>query len=409
MRTENQDRMSWVRAPAADVFVVLDGMGGHAGGGIAAELAVEVLQRHFANLTSLASAQEALRNAFSEANAEVYARSQSADPTTHGMGTTAVAMLARDARIMLAHVGDSRAYLFGRDGRLRGLTRDHSRVQRMIDAGLLTHTQAAHHPDAGILERALGHTAQVDVEVSGWMRVRAGETCLLCSDGLCGYVGDADIAAVMQGGRTPQELADELVRLALQRGGEDNVTVQVLRYEGRPGLLPRSWSGAVARAAGAVFAPAMLVGALALYWLPAPTQLAPEHAFDTRIAKLEDVMQRDRDLANERYARMKTELDEINARLDPLDRRVAPAKAGSTPASSHAQKRPPEKSRKMAAGQRQQEPQERPPGPSQESRQPPRTVTGDAPGGPGADRQGRPETVPVQPGTDGGESQGVDR
>lgn len=221
--------MSWVRTPVADLFVVLDGMGGHAGGGIAAELAIHIMERHFAALDSPASAKAVLCRAFCAANETVYAASRSGDPATHEMGTTAVAMVVAGSRIMLAHVGDSRGYLLTRKGELRALTRDHSRVQRMVDTGLLTRAQADCHPDAGILERAIGHARQVEVEVGRWLRVRSGETCLLCSDGLCGYVSETDIAAVMRGDGTPQEHADALVRLALTRGGYDNVTVQVVR------------------------------------------------------------------------------------------------------------------------------------------------------------------------------------
>src|SRR5260370_40396912 len=125
-----------------------------------------------------------------------------------------------------------------RAGQLRPLTKDHSRVQKMVDAGMLTQVQAAHHPESHILERSLGHAAQVDVEVSTWLRVRPGDTCMLCSDGLHGYIDDADIATVLQGDGTPQQQADELVELALGRGGEDNVTGQEIRYNVRGGSRP---------------------------------------------------------------------------------------------------------------------------------------------------------------------------
>ncbi|WP_175425574.1 PP2C family protein-serine/threonine phosphatase [Trinickia violacea] len=342
VRTENQDRMSWVRTPVADVFIVLDGMGGHAGGGIAAELAVQVLQRHFETLTSLASVEAVLRSAFADANAAVYARSHSGDPATRGMGTTAVVMLIAGWRLMLAHVGDSRAYLLTRSGALQRLTKDHSRIQRLVDTGLLTDAQAATHPDAGILERAIGHAPQVEVEVGQWLRVRAGETCLLCSDGLCGYIGDADIAAIMRSDRTPQELADELVRLALERGGADNVTVQVVRRDRVHVLAP--WRRLRARftpGAAAIAAPAALVGVLGAGWLASlPTQLESERETAANTVALRSEVQQDRKVADERYESTKQELAAIRTRLDQLGGSGSRANASSPPVTPHAQKPP---------------------------------------------------------------------
>jgi len=258
VRSENQDRMSWIRAPAADVFVVSDGMGGHAGGATAASITVQVLQDELSAMSSLEHAAETLERALQAANEAVYIRGQAANPATAGMGATAVALLAADDRIMLAHVGDSRAYLFSRRGVLRRLTKDHSIVQRLVDAGALTEEQAANHPDASVLERAIGHTPRVAVEVSEWLGVQAGDVCMLCSDGLCGYVGDDEIAAAMRGRRAPQEQADLLVRLALEQGGEDNVTVQVLRYGEQGGFLSRRWIGRGALAAALAIAAAAI-------------------------------------------------------------------------------------------------------------------------------------------------------
>ncbi|WP_368622147.1 PP2C family serine/threonine-protein phosphatase [Paraburkholderia sp. BR13444] len=260
VRSENQDRMSWIRASAADIFVVSDGMGGHAGGATAASLTVQVMQGELQGLGSLQSARAALEHALQAANAAVYARGQMPNPLTAGMGATVVALLAAGERIMLAHVGDSRAYLLDRRGVLRRLTKDHSVVQRMIDAGVLTESEAANHPDASVLERALGLKPHVPVDVSGWLTLQQGELCMLCSDGLCGYVADEAIAAAMREGGAPQAIADRLVRIALERSGEDNVTVQVLRCgESRESAL-RRWviRGALALATLCAAAAAMV-------------------------------------------------------------------------------------------------------------------------------------------------------
>ncbi|MCC8400482.1 protein phosphatase 2C domain-containing protein [Paraburkholderia sp. MMS20-SJTN17] len=262
VRSENQDRMSWIRTSAADIFVVSDGMGGHAGGAAAASLTVQVMQGELQGLGSVQRAGAALEHALQAANAAVYARGQMPNPMTAGMGATVVALLAAGERIMLAHVGDSRAYLLDRRGVLRRLTKDHSVVQRMIDAGVLTESEAANHPDAGVLERALGLTPRVPVDVSGWLTLRHGELCMLCSDGLCGYVADETIAAAMREGGAPQAIADRLVRIALEHSGEDNVTVQVLRCgESRRTSLRRWIMRSALALATLCAAAAMVVGA----------------------------------------------------------------------------------------------------------------------------------------------------
>ncbi|EDZ97363.1 protein serine/threonine phosphatase [Burkholderia sp. H160] len=260
VRSENQDRMSWIRARVADIFVVSDGMGGHAGGATAASLTVQVMQGELQGLGSLQRAGAVLEHALQAANAAVYARGHMPNPMTAGMGATVVALLAAGERIMLAHVGDSRAYLLDRRGVLRRLTKDHSVVQRMIDAGVLTESEAANHPDASVLERALGLTPRVSVDVSGWLTLQHGELCMLCSDGLCGYVADETIAAAMREGGAPQAIADRLVRIALEHSGEDNVTVQVLRCGESRGTTLGRWvmSGALALATLCAAAAAMV-------------------------------------------------------------------------------------------------------------------------------------------------------
>ena len=393
VRSENQDRMSWVRTPVADVFVVLDGMGGHAGGGVAAELAVQVLQRHFEALTSLASVETVLRDAFNEANETVYARSQSGDPATHGMGTTAVAMLVADSRIMLAHVGDSRAYLFTRKGVLRGLTKDHSRIQRLVDEGLLTQAQAAAHPDAGVLERAIGHLPRVEVEISQWLRVRSGDACLLCTDGLCGYVGDADIAAVMRTHGSPQEHADELVKLALARGGQDNVTVQVIGHDRHPGFAFWHRLRAWATTGVAAGAPVVFVAVLGAGWLLSlPTQVDSERAVEAGIAALKNEMQHDREIADARFESTMRDLAAIRTRLDQLDRSVGHANAASTPVTPRGQKPPARESAQQAPGRHHASPAPR------------KAAMLDAAHPAGA--QPRPESAPLAPAADGPDQSG---
>lgn len=243
IRNENQDRMSCVRTPAGDVYIVSDGMGGHRGGALAAELTIDALTRTLSHIDSISSVPAEIKHALEEANKTVYERGHSADTEIQGMGATAVVVFVARSQALVAHVGDSRAYIFTQ-GKLRQLTKDHSRVQRMVDAGMLTAAQAASHPDASILERAIGVSPDVTVDISSWIQLSEGDQILLCSDGLHGYVSDSEIGVILETKATPQELANQLVSLALQKGGEDNITVQLVEY-GR--TLKRNWSNIVGR------------------------------------------------------------------------------------------------------------------------------------------------------------------
>ena len=243
VRNENQDRMSCVRTPLGDVYIVSDGMGGHRGGALAAQLTVEALTQTLSHMHSISSVPAELKHALEEANKIVYERGHSADTETQGMGATAVVVFVARSQALVAHVGDSRAYIFTQ-GELRQLTKDHSRVQRMVNVGMLTAAEAASHPDASILERAIGVSPDVTVDISSWIPLYEGDQILLCSDGLHGYVPDNEIGAILATQATPQELANQLVNLALQKGGEDNITVQLIEY-GR--TLKRKWSKIMGR------------------------------------------------------------------------------------------------------------------------------------------------------------------
>ncbi|MDE3012101.1 MAG: serine/threonine-protein phosphatase [Pseudomonadota bacterium] len=239
VRSENQDRMGVVAFPGGQALLVCDGMGGHADGGVAAELALRTLTQYLAAIRPELAAEDVLREAFAATNAIIHAQGRAANGSERPMGSTAVVCVTREAAALVGHVGDSRAYLH-REGQLQQLTRDHTRVQRMVDAGMLTPEQARHHPDGGILTRSLGVIPEVEAELAAWLPLRAGDEILLCSDGLSSYVEDAHIAAALDQDGTPQQLAEALVALALQCGSDDNVTVQLIRYRQRRRSL-RHW------------------------------------------------------------------------------------------------------------------------------------------------------------------------
>jgi PPM family protein phosphatase len=221
VRTVNED----LALESLTLFAVADGMGGHVGGEIAARTAIDTLEAEFTRQPSAAGLAGAIR----EANRAVWERGR-ADVDLRGMGTTliAVALVATDEgdRLVLANVGDSRAYrLHGEE--LVQLTSDHSVAEELVARGELSEQEAAVHPHRHILTRALG--IQADVAVDLWQIIpEEGDRFLLCSDGLTNEVPDDRIADVLVETRDPHEAAEILVRMANQAGGNDNATVVVL-------------------------------------------------------------------------------------------------------------------------------------------------------------------------------------
>ncbi len=220
-RRDNEDS-AYARAP---VFVVADGMGGAQAGEVASRIAVEAFEQ---GLPDSGSPEERLATRVREANQQIYERSR-ADRGRAGMGTTLTAAYVDDTHVAIAHVGDSRAYLF-RDGSLQRLTQDHSLVDELVRRGKLTEEQAAEHPQRSIITRALG--PEPDVEVDTWTYpARAGDVVLLCSDGLTSMISEERVKAVLTEHDNLDEAADALIRAANEAGGRDNITVVLFRLE----------------------------------------------------------------------------------------------------------------------------------------------------------------------------------
>jgi protein phosphatase len=195
---------------------VADGMGGHIGGEIASAVALE----------AAVAVEGDPRTRVDAANRAVVDRA-AAEPELAGMGTTlTLAVLESDGTLELAHVGDSRAYLY-RAGNLIQLTRDHSLVAEMVEAGHLHPDDAADHPYRSIVTRALGLDRRVEIDVVT-DRLESGDRLILCSDGLSGMVPDADIAVLLERATEPHDAAASLVEAANAAGGVDNVTVVVV-------------------------------------------------------------------------------------------------------------------------------------------------------------------------------------
>ncbi|HEY2320540.1 MAG TPA: Stp1/IreP family PP2C-type Ser/Thr phosphatase [Solirubrobacteraceae bacterium] len=220
-RRDNEDN-AFVRAP---LFVVADGMGGAQAGEVASKLAVE--EFHEA-LPDEGSAEKRLTDRIRAANRRIYDLSR----TEHehaGMGTTLTAAYLDDDHLAVAHVGDSRAYIF-RDGELTRLTQDHSLVEELVRQGKLTEEQAAEHPQRSIITRALGIEGDVDVDTWSYP-VRAGDVVLLCSDGLTSMIGEEQIVRILGSAHSLDRAADGLITAANDAGGRDNITVVLFRLE----------------------------------------------------------------------------------------------------------------------------------------------------------------------------------
>jgi serine/threonine protein phosphatase PrpC len=220
-RRENED-CALARAP---VFVVADGMGGAQAGEVASRIAVDAFAQ---GLPDSGSPEERLASRVQEANQKIWEQSR----TRHehaGMGTTLTAAFLEDSELAIAHVGDSRAYLF-RDGSIRRLTQDHSLVDELVRRGKLTEEQAAEHPQRSIITRALG--AEPTVEVDTWTYpVRAGDVILLCSDGLTSMVPEERLQEILAETSDLKLAAQKLIDEANAAGGRDNITVVLSRIE----------------------------------------------------------------------------------------------------------------------------------------------------------------------------------
>lgn len=212
------------------LFFVADGMGGHAGGDIASALVAQrVATIDASTVSDAAIANEQLSTALLEANAELSAVVDE-HPELAGLGTTFTGFITLDNRLAVSHIGDSRLYLF-RNGKLSQITKDHTFVQRLVDSGRISEEEAKTHPRRSVLMRVLGdvETApEIDTMV---LETAPGDRWLLCSDGLCGYVDERDIALALRTSSSLQSAVDALIDRSLMNGAPDNVTVVLVETE----------------------------------------------------------------------------------------------------------------------------------------------------------------------------------
>lgn len=221
VREQNED--SFFSGADFGLWSVADGMGGHEHGEWASARVIGEVGRPLPE-GGFEPARTEVAERIHRANAAIFAEAQARGTQ---MGTTVVALLVEDRRFAVLWVGDSRVYLL-RDGLLHQLSKDHSQVQEMVDRGLLAETEARAHPMGHVLARAVGVSAAVAVDVVE-DEVEAGDTFLLCSDGLHGYLSDGEICALLAC-HSPDAAARGLIDLTLERGAPDNVTAIAVRF-----------------------------------------------------------------------------------------------------------------------------------------------------------------------------------
>ena len=228
IRAGNEDSLFADANQFRGLFIVADGMGGHAAGEVASEMAVQIVTRELASLQHLNGDDPArrVREALKAANRAIFARTID-EVDKQGMGTTASVLVLAGDRYLIGQVGDSRVYLL-RDGALRQITKDHSYVQEQVDAGFLTPEQARYHPYSNVITRCVGASESVEPDVySG--AVRAGDIFLVASDGLTGMVDDRRLQQILQSRASPGRLVDALIAEANGRGGLDNITAIIVQ------------------------------------------------------------------------------------------------------------------------------------------------------------------------------------
>lgn len=227
VRSNNQDS----GYAGSNLFVVADGMGGHAGGDVASSLAIARLEALDRPYDSTAEAERALRDAIADAAVDLI-DTVNVRPELAGMGTTVSALIMVDDYAVIAHIGDSRIYLY-RDGALTQITTDHTFVQRLVDSGRITPEEARYHPRRSVLMRVLGDM-DADPELDTFiMPTQPGDRWLLCSDGLSGVVDDPHTAKALSLGLAPGRTADTLLKQALDGGAPDNVTIVLVDVGGQ--------------------------------------------------------------------------------------------------------------------------------------------------------------------------------
>lgn len=243
VRSNNEDSIAVDES--CGVAVLADGMGGYAAGEVASGMACDFIKGELGRWLHEASSnasdgdvKRAMDICVDNANRAIFGAANS-NPTYAGMGTTLVLAVFRSGRLLLGHIGDSRAYRW-RDGQLQQITKDHSLLQEQIDAGILTPEQAQYAANKNLVTRALGVEDLVLMETH-LHDIQSGDIYLMCSDGLSDMLRDQQIAEVMAAPASLPDMGAALVAAANDAGGRDNIAVVLVRAQGAADPTPRSW------------------------------------------------------------------------------------------------------------------------------------------------------------------------
>ncbi|OYV71720.1 MAG: hypothetical protein B7Z72_06320 [Gemmatimonadetes bacterium 21-71-4] len=231
IRSGNEDSFAVDLSDSRGAFMVADGMGGHAAGEVASEMAVQIVIRELGGVQDLQASDAGARigAALKHANRSIHDRTVH-ETDKQGMGTTASVLLVSGSRYMIGQVGDSRVYLL-RDGALVQLTKDHSYVQEQVDLGNLTPEQARYHPYSNVITRCVGASPDVEPDLYAG-EVKPGDVFLVASDGLTGMVDDRRLQQLLMARTIPERKVQALIAEANGRGGLDNITAIVVQVEG---------------------------------------------------------------------------------------------------------------------------------------------------------------------------------
>lgn len=222
VRAVNQDAY-YVPGAGEEFAIVADGMGGHRAGEVASRIAVEEFRRWLRRAPR--PNEEAIRHAIAEANRDIYDTSRR-EPDKSGMGTTLTSLWFDTKRVYMTHIGDSRVYRV-RDNMIAQLSRDHSVVADMVLRGEITPEEAKVHPHRHYITRALGTNKYVAADIRRYDRMK-GDIWLLCSDGLSNYIEADELLEILLSRETWEKKLDELIQIALDRGGADNITAVIV-------------------------------------------------------------------------------------------------------------------------------------------------------------------------------------
>lgn len=228
IREVNEDYVLTLKSNKYSLLIAADGMGGHNGGEVASRIAsITVRDFVFQNFNSYSDKEELLRDAILKANQETFKKSLS-DDNLKGMGTTLTCCLLLENWYYVGHVGDSRAYVINDKG-ITKVTQDHSFVQQLIDNGSITESEAVNHPNRNVITRSIGTEEHVVIDTKIGS-LGADDIIVLCTDGLTGYLNSREILDIIS--LKHEDAVEDLIKLANERGGSDNISVIIARKEG---------------------------------------------------------------------------------------------------------------------------------------------------------------------------------